>query len=134
MRSKTVCNFSENSRQHSMRKHASCFSALFLELCLICNYVVFRNLFQPEILEDVEECGILGSKENTPTLPASRQANANRNLTPYEDEDTIQECLWDCDWQPNPYYKKSLLWLTKQLEFSLTADNTVWSLISSPQE
>ena len=116
-----------------MRKHTSYFSALFLELCLICNYDVFRNLFQPEILEDVEECGILGSKEYTPSLPSSRQANANRNLTPYEDEDTIQECLWDCDWQPNPYYKKSLVWLTKQLEFSLTEDNTVWSLISSPQ-
>ena len=75
-----------------MQKHARYFSALFLELRVICNYVVFRNLFQPEFLEDVEECGILGSKEYTPTLPASRQANANRNLTPYEDEDTIQEC------------------------------------------
>ena len=117
-----------------MRKHARYFSALFLELCF-CNYVVFRNLFQPEFLEDVEECGILGSKEYAPSLdlPSSRQANANRNLTPYEDEDTIQECLWDCDWQPNPYYKKSLVWFTKQLEFSGTVDNTVWSLISSPQ-
>ena len=49
------------------------------------------------------------------------------------DEVTVEECLWDCEWQPNPFYKQVLKWETKLKEDNSTKDNAHLLLFTSPQ-
>ena len=45
----------------------------------------------------------------------------------------MEECLWDCQWQPNPYYKGVFKWSTKLNEKNVvTKDNTHLLLFTSP--
>ena len=105
----------------------------------IKNKFVFRNLFQPEVFEDVEGCGIVGFKNYTP--PPISNSFGPRALNPFQgqagpkehDEATIEDCLWRCEWQPNPYYKQTLFYWTKYLEYLYTADNSFWTLMASPK-
>ena len=50
-----------------------------------------RDFLQPEVLEDVEDCGIPGTEEDETSA---------RSVA---DEVTVEECLWDCEWQHNPF-------------------------------
>ena len=83
--------------------------------------VFLRNLFQPEVLKDVDQCGIPGTEELDAT---SKKVS---------DEVRVEECLWDCQWQPNPCYKNVLKWITKLNERVNTEDNAHLLLFTSPQ-
>ena len=48
------------------------------------------------------------------------------------DEVTVEECLWDCQWQPNPFYKDVFKWKTKLNVEDVTKDNTHLLLFTSP--
>ena len=50
-----------------------------------------------ETLEDYDSCGIFGEEENT-TEPNPTKQNRARIGDEYE-------CLWDCEWEFNPFYK-----------------------------
>ena len=101
-------------------------------------FIIFiRNVLQPpEELGDVEDCGIIGSKEYTEDNAAS-SLRSQPDATPVVpdrplDEATIDECLWDCEWIDNPYYKKALLWRTKHFD-NVTRDDTIsYALVTSP--
>ena len=69
----------------------------------------------------MEECGIPGTEE-----VGARDSEV-------KDEVRVEECLWDCQWQPNPCYKKVLKWITKLTEKKNTEDNTHLLLFTSPQ-
>ena len=73
------------------------------------------------MLEDVEDCGIPGTEEDETSA---------RSVA---DEVTVEECLWDCEWQHNPFYKGVLQWNTKLRESNFTTDNTHLLLFTSPQ-
>ena len=89
---------------------------------MLSSFVFFlRNLLQPQTLEDVEECGIPGTEELDATSAK------------LSDEVRVEECLWDCQWQPNPCYKKVLKWITKLKERVNTEDNAHLLLFTSPQ-
>ena len=55
-----------------------------------------------ETLEDYDSCGIFGDEGNR----ASYRPNRARIGDDYE-------CLWDCEWQLNPFYKSSDLYFSK---------------------
>ena len=67
-----------------------------------------RGFLQPEVLEDVEDCGVPGTEEDE-TSASSVDSRADV----VSDEVTVEECLWDCEWQHNPFYKGVLQWNTK---------------------
>ena len=102
---------------------------------LITCYCFDRNVLQPiELLEDVEECGIPGSDTYTPKDTASSRSESDPNVvsSDRQDEATIQECLWDCEWIENPFYKKALVWRTKFLFTEKRDDTASYALLTSP--
>ena len=55
---------------------------------------ILRN--EQETLEDYDSCGIFGEEDNR----ANYRANRARIGDDYE-------CLWDCEWEENPFYKSA---------------------------
>ena len=55
-----------------------------------------------ETLEDYDSCGIFGDEGNR----ASYRPNRARIGDDYE-------CLWDCEWQLNPFYRSGDVYVTK---------------------
>ena len=60
-----------------------------------------------ETLEDYDSCGIFGEEEKT-AEPNPTQQNRARIGDDYE-------CLWDCEWELNPFYKSGDAYPTKIL-------------------
>ena len=58
-----------------------------------------------ETLEDYDSCGIFGEEEKT-AEPNPTQQNRARIGDDYE-------CLWDCEWEFNPFYKSGDAYPTK---------------------
>ena len=79
-------------------------------------------------MEDVADCGIPGTEADS---SSTRSVASVEDLV--SDEVTVEECLWDCEWQPNPFYKQVLKWETKLKEDNSTKDNAHLLLFTSPQ-
>ena len=86
-------------------------------------------------MEDVEECGIPNSRVYSAAPSTSTRSSIAKTLEePDDDEATVHECLWKCEWQPNPFHKRTLQWISKWTErFKKDSDTTI-TLMTSPQE
>ena len=73
-----------------------------------------------DILEDAADCGVLGSKPSV-----GRQSDGG--------EVPPEECLWGCQWKPNPWFKRGDVFLTQWNEVTRTLENTFVLLYTSPQ-
>ena len=63
---------------------------------------------------------------------ADATSTRSTNSAFVSDEVTVEECLWDCQWQPNPFYKDVFKWKTKLNVEDVTKDNTHLLLFTSP--
>ena len=63
---------------------------------------------------------------------ADATSTRSTNSAFVSDEVTVEECLWDCQWQHNPFYKDVFKWSTKLDETVDTKDNTHLLLFTSP--